>query len=319
MALIGKDLEKAIDLLMQDEVVAIPTETVYGLAGNALSEKAIRKIFEVKNRPLSDPLIVHLPSVDSIGLYVKELPELASQLFKAFSPGPLTILLPKSDIISDLVTNRSPLVAIRIPNHPLTLNLLRELPFPLVAPSANPFGHLSPTLPQHVEASLGSKISYILDGGPCRIGLESTIVQLINGKEIKVLRQGGISEESLQTVAQLTNDENLLTEVSPGSSLSHYAPAIPLKLGTISPVLEKFKPEEIGYLGFDTFSPEIPQNNQRILSPKSDLNEAARNLFSSLHQLDQLPIRVIVASFFPNEGIGKAINDRLNRAAAKRK
>lgn len=319
MAAIGKDLEKVIDLLMTDEVVAIPTETVYGLAGNALSENAVRKIFEVKGRPLTDPLIVHLPSVESIELYVKELPSLAVKLFETFSPGPLTILLPKSNLISDLVTNGSQNVAIRIPNHPLTLKLLREIPFPLVAPSANPFGQLSPTLPVHVEASLGQLIPYILDGGSCQIGLESTIVQITDDNKIRVLRQGGISEESLLLVAQLFEEtENPEKEIVPGSMKSHYAPSIPLKIGLVSDDLQKYKVEEIAFLGFDDYNEDIPKKNQLLLSPTGDLNEAARKLFSSLHILEQMPVKIIITAFLPNKGIGKAINERLKRASAKR-
>lgn len=318
MAVIGKDIERAADLLMEDEVVAIPTETVYGLAGNALSEKAIRRIFEVKNRPFTDPLIVHLPDLDSIGIYVSEVPDLAKILFETFSPGPLTILLPKSNVISDLVTNGSPLVAIRIPNHPLTMKLLRELPFPLVAPSANPFGQLSPTLPAHVEASIGKKINYILDGGPCHVGVESTIVEIVNETEIRVLRQGGISEESLQTVTRLALEEAKEKMVVPGSMESHYAPMIPLVIGLVSDMLPVFKPEEIGFLGFDSYCSDIPKENQMLLSTTGNLNEAGRNLFSMLHQLDQMPIQQIVTSLLPNEGIGKAINERLKRAAVKR-
>lgn len=318
MSGVGKDIEKAVGLLMADEVVAIPTETVYGLAGNALSEKAIRKIFEVKNRPLTDPLIVHLPDLDSIPLYVTNLPDLAIQLFKTFSPGPLTILLPKSKLISDLVTNGSPLVAIRIPNHPLTLKLLRELPFPLVAPSANPFGQLSPTKAEHVQQSLGKKILYILDGGPCEVGLESTIIQLVNETDIRVLRQGGISEESLLALVKLAKEEALEKITVPGSMESHYAPSLPLRIGPVENLLAQYRSEEIAWLGFEKLEGDIPQTNQLLLSPKADLNEAARNLFDCLHRLEKLPVKIIGTQFLPNMGIGKAVNERLKRAAVKR-
>lgn len=318
MAEIGKNIDFAVDLLMVDEVVAIPTETVYGLAGNALSERAIRKIFEVKSRPLSDPLIVHFPDVESIRHYVKRIPDLALQLFQAFSPGPLTILLPKTDVISDLVTNGSPLVAIRIPSHPLTIKLLRELPFPLVAPSANPFGHLSPTRPEHVQQSLGSKIPYILDGGPCRIGLESTIIQIEKEIEIRILRQGGISDDALLAFSALAKAEYQEREVVPGSMESHYAPILPLKICSVQKLLVDFKLHEIGWLGFDSFDPNIPSSNQRLLSERGDLNEAARNLFDNLHQLEKLPIKVIGTDYLPDSGIGKAINERLKRASVKR-
>lgn len=315
---IGKDINKAIDLLMADEVVAIPTETVYGLAGNALSEKAIQRIFEIKNRPLSDPLIVHLPDIESISIYVKDIPELACQLFEAFSPGPLTILLPKSNLIPDLVTNRSEWVAIRIPNHPITLKLLKELPFPLVAPSANPFGKLSPTLPTHVEASLGKKIKYILDGGPCQVGVESTIVKISSDHRLQILRQGGLTEETLLTFANLLKEESEEKPIVPGSMMSHYAPNKKLFIGKPESMLSQFQPKEIGFIGFDSYSEFLPKENQKLLSETGNLEEAARKLFSVLHEFDQKPFSILVATPFPNLGIGKAINDRLKRAASKK-
>ena len=318
MAETGKDINRAAELLMADEVVAIPTETVYGLAGNALSEVAIRKIFEVKNRPFTDPLIVHFPNLESVAHYVTEIPEVARQLLQAFSPGPLTVLLPRRPIIPDLVTNGSPLVAVRIPNHPLTIKLLQELPFPLVAPSANPFGQLSPTLASHVQASLGHKIPYVLDGGPCNIGVESTIVHVLNDYEIKVLRQGGVSEEELLSVASLAREEQQTGIVVPGSMQSHYAPQIPLKIGQPEEFYDLVDPSAMAYLAFTTPSAHLPLENQLILSATGNLAEAAKNLFAMLFALEKLPVKLIVADQFPDVGIGRAINDRLQRASAKR-
>ena len=319
MATIGTDVEQAAHLLRNGELVSIPTETVYGLAGNAFSEPAILKIFNAKNRPFSDPLIVHTHSVAEIEKLAVEIPELARQLFETFSPGPLTILLSRSSLIPDRVTNGSPLVAVRIPDHPLTLQLLRLLDFPLAAPSANLFGALSPTLPTHVNQSLGDKIPYILDGGPCTIGLESTIIQIVNQHSIKVLRQGGVAEESLLAFAKLVEDEKTENQVVPGSMLSHYAPNKPIYIldKTFDPAL--FPQGKTGFLGFSKTDSRFPTENQILLSPAGDLNEAARNLFASLHQMDaKSEVEVIVAENFPNEGVGKAINDRLRRAAAKR-
>ncbi len=319
MAAVGQDVKQAADLLKNEDIVAIPTETVYGLAGNAFSEKAIRKIFEVKNRPLTDPLIVHVATIEAITPLVKEIPDLAKKLFEAFSPGPITILLPRSGKIPDLVTNSSPFVAIRIPDHPLTLELLESIDFPLVAPSANPFGGLSPSTAEHVQKGIGAKIPYILDGGPCLVGLESTIVQIENENEIRILRQGGIPEEELLLFAELSLTERTEKQVVPGSMLSHYAPKKQLLLEPLTEVLTQFKPNQIGFLGFEYISPSLPKNQQVILSETGKLDEAARNLFQGLHHLDALSIEVIVVANIPEIGLGKAIKDRLKRAAAKRK
>jgi L-threonylcarbamoyladenylate synthase len=319
MATIGKDIDVAVKLLQNNDLVAIPTETVYGLAGNALSETAIKKIFEAKNRPFTDPLIVHVADVNQIPNLVSDFPDLAKQLFEIFSPGPLTILLPKSKQVPDLITNGSAMVAIRIPNHPLTLELLKSIDFPLAAPSANPFGGLSPTVPEHVQSALGSKIQYILDGGPCEVGLESTIIKLTGNSQIEILRQGGISEETLQSFCKLEKENESQKIVVPGSMLSHYAPAKPLFINDIESLLSEYKKSEIAFLGFEKYNLEFLPENQMLLSKDGNLNEAARNLFSHLHQLDLLAVKAIFCDKIPEIGIGKAINDRLKRAAAKRK
>jgi len=191
MALIGKDLDHAAVLLKEGKLVAIPTETVYGLAGNALNEDAVLSIFEVKERPQFNPIIVHARDLEQIQDFVEDIPAPARRLAETLWPGPLTILLPRqTDIIPDIVTAGSQMVAVRIPQHPMTLELLNKLEFPLAAPSANPFGYISPTTPQHVAHQLGDKISYILDGGPTKIGVESTIVTF-EGDQVVVLRLGG--------------------------------------------------------------------------------------------------------------------------------
>lgn len=317
MAEIGKNIHQAADWLMADDVVAIPTETVYGLAGNALSESAIRKIFAVKNRPLSDPLIVHFPTPEAVKHYVTHIPDIATLLMAHFWPGPLSILLPKSDIIPDLVTHGSSMVAVRVPQHPLTLQLLNELPFPLVAPSANPFGRISPTEPGHVQEYLGDKIPYILDGGPCSVGLESTIVKVTDAGMIQILRQGGISEETLGAFADLMHKEGEKREIVPGSMLSHYAPTRRLVIDDVDKYALEWGAEKVGYLGWNKEATGVPENNQIILSRSGNLTEAARKLFSAMHQLDKMDIKIIVAATFPDYGLGKAINDRLRRAAAK--
>ena len=317
MAELGQNLDTAARFLAEENVVAIPTETVYGLAGRIDSEKAIRKIFEVKNRPFTDPLIVHVADVPSVETLVTHFPPLARKLMEAFSPGPLTVLLPRSNLVSNLVTNGSPLVALRIPNHPLTLELLKLVGKPLAAPSANPFGGISPTTAQHVQEGLGLKIPYILDGGSCEVGVESTIIQMMGDDQIKVLRQGGIPEEELALFAELVREENPEKPVVPGSMLSHYAPAKPLFLATDSRT-ESLSPDTTGVLAFDSHLEAIPKANQILLSPSGNLKEAAQNLFQALHRLDSLPVESIVAVRLPEIGLGKAVNDRIFRASQKR-
>lgn len=313
MAETGTDILKAAALLRAGANVAIPTETVYGLAGLISSEAAIRRIFEIKNRPFSDPLIVHVSSVEDLEPLLVSLPPLAARLFEAYSPGPLTILLEKSSLVSDLVTNSSPFVAIRIPAHPLALALLKELKEPLAAPSANPFGGISPTRPSHVEAGLGSKIPYILDGGECQVGVESTIVKISPEGKLQVLRQGGVPEEDLLLFAGLESSSPEKKETVPGSMLSHYAPRKPLFLD-----LPPGPADEHLWLRFSSALPEVNPARQFILSPERDIREAARRLFHALHMLDEMEGDAIIAERLPDTGLGKAVNDRLFRASVKR-
>src|SRR5688572_28570624 len=199
MAVIGKDINKAKSLLENGELVAIPTETVYGLAGNALRSSSVTKIFDVKNRPQFDPLIVHVPDMEHAERYATQIPKQAKVLASHFWPGPLTLLLKRKSTIPDLVTSGLDTVGIRCPNHPLTRELLTSLPFPLAAPSANPFGYVSPTRPEHVQDQLGDKIPYILDGGVCPVGIESTIVGFENDIPI-VHRLGGLTLEKIESI-----------------------------------------------------------------------------------------------------------------------
>ena len=313
--MIGTEIEKARDLLLQNEVVAIPTETVYGLAGNALSEAAVSKIFEAKNRPHFDPLIVHVSEVSEVSKYVEEIPELAFNLMENFWPGALTVLLPKKSGIPDLTTSGLKEVGIRIPNHPITLELLRSLPFPLAAPSANPFGYISPTSAAHVADQLGEKIPYILDGGNCSVGIESTVLR-VQHNEIEILRLGGISVEDLQRFTSKIHiqQHSSSSPASPGMLTSHYAPRKPVYVGNIRELMHEFVSQKIGVL---SFKEDYQIESQRILSKNESFTEAAANLFAFLRQLDQLDIDVILAEFLPNENLGRAINDKLRRASAK--
>ena len=316
MAEIGKDILKAKALLEQGKLVAIPTETVYGLAGNALDVNAVTNIFKTKDRPHFDPLIVHVPSLDAAHAYVQNIPAKATELAAAFWPGPLTLLLPKKDVVPDLVTSGLDRVGIRYPDHTLTQALLQSLSFPLAAPSANPFGYVSPTTPAHVNEQLGDKIEYILDGGECTIGIESTIVGFENDKPV-LYRMGGLSVEQIESITgpvsvQLNTSSN---PKAPGQLKSHYAPRKRLVLGNITELLQTFGPYNVGILAFHQYRREVAKENQLILSAEGNLEEAAHELFSALRQFDKMPVQVILAEEVPERGLGRAINDRLRRAA----
>ena len=313
----GTDLHTAKSLLISGEVVAIPTETVYGLAANAFDEKAVARIFTIKNRPSFDPLIVHAADVGSITKFAADLPEKAKILADAFMPGPLTLLVPKKNIIPDIVTSGLPNVAIRIPKHPLTHELLSQLPFPLAAPSANPFGYISPTTAQHVEDQLGHKVQYILDGGPCNVGVESTIFGFENGIPT-IYRKGGLAIEDIENLIGpvQVKEHSTSNPQSPGMLKSHYAPGCPVILGNIEELIHKHKGKRIGVISFKKQYSSIDKDLHITLSEKGDYTEAARHLFSGMRKLDKLKPEIILAELLPEEGLGRAINDRLRRAAS---
>lgn len=317
---IGKDINKAKSILERNGLVAIPTETVYGLAANALNPKAVEKIFLAKNRPNFNPLIIHLSNFETIEKYVQNIPENAKKLAEAFSPGPITFLFMKKSTVPNIVTAGKDTVAVRIPNHPLTLELLSQLNFPLAAPSANPFGYISPTSAQHVENQLSGKVDYILDGGNCSVGLESTIIDFTSEEPI-ILRLGGLSVEAIESVVgKLEVQINIEKNPSvPGQLKSHYAPKKTLIIGEIEDLIVKYSGKSIGILSFDRFYPEIIEENQVILSKSGDLEEAAQNLFTGLRFLDEKEIDLILTEKFPEEGLGRAINDRISRAAVEQK
>jgi L-threonylcarbamoyladenylate synthase len=317
MADIGKDINKAKELLQSGELVAIPTETVYGLAGNALEKDAVVKIFEVKGRPQFDPLIIHVPDIEHARTYTEQIPDRAVRLAQAFWPGPLTLVLKKKSVIPDLVTSGLDSVGVRCPDHELARTLLKELSFPLAAPSANPFGYVSPTSPQHVNEQLGDRIAYILDGGICRVGIESTIVGFENDLAM-VYRMGGLSLEDIEqrigkVSVQLHSTSN---PKAPGQLKSHYAPSTRVILGEIETLLQKYPAHCSALL---TFQKDFHSPHQIILSPSGSIAEAAKNLFSALRMLDKLPVEVILTELVPEEGLGRAINDRLRRAATTQK
>lgn len=317
MAVIGKSIAAAQKLLQEGSLVAIPTETVYGLAGNGLNPSAVAQIFTVKNRPSFDPLILHTNSLEKVKELVRDFPPAAQKLAEHFWPGPLTLLLPKAKQIHDIVTSGLDTVAIRIPKHPLTLALLSELDFPVAAPSANPFSYISPTTAQHVNQHLGDKIPYILDGGSCNVGIESTIVGFPDGQPT-VYRKGGTSLEAIRSVI---GEIEVLAHSSskpqaPGMLKKHYAPAVPIIIGDITALLPQQAGKSVGVISFQKDylgDSEL----QFTLSPTGNYNEAAQNLFAALRALDALKPDVILVELLPEEDLGIAINDRLKRAAAK--
>ena len=315
----GTDCTIAADYLANGKLVAIPTETVYGLAANALLPLAVADIFVVKNRPQFNPIIIHCASWKLAQKYTSNVPAVIHVLAKKFAPGPITFLVNKAAIIPDIVTAGSNKVAIRIPNHPLLLQLLLQINFPLAAPSANPSGYVSPTSAVHVLANLQGKIPYILDGGKCTVGLESTIVGTDENDSLVLYRHGGISKAQLeQTVGYTIKDETITTNntpVTPGQLLVHYATNIPLVVGNIHALLPLYTNKKVGVLSFSTTHQHKAIVHQITLSASGVLHEAAANLFAAMREMDTKNIDIILAEYFPNEGIGMAINDRLFKAS----
>ncbi|MBO6879885.1 L-threonylcarbamoyladenylate synthase [Winogradskyella sp.] len=316
MSIISKDISKAVALLNAEEIVAIPTETVYGLAGNIYSEKAIKSIFETKQRPFFNPLIVHISSVDYLSQIVEHIPEKAKLLAKAFWPGPITLVLKKKNTIPDVITAGKDTVAVRVPNHPTTLELLRQLDFPLAAPSANPFSSISPTTAAHVETYFKDNIKMVLDGGACKSGIESTIIGFENDQPI-IYRLGSTAIEDIEAVVgeiQIKNKKEIAPD-APGMLERHYAPKTKTILtDNILGMVDQYKGKRIGII---TFQSEIANGNievQIALSKTGDLAESASKLYDVLHQLDKMHLDVIIAEKFPEYGLGKSINDRLSRA-----
>jgi L-threonylcarbamoyladenylate synthase len=302
-------------ILKDGGVVAFPTETVYGLGANALDPIAVARIFEIKGRPRFDPLIVHVAALHQVQNLVTELPEPAQALMGSFWPGPLTLVLPKSDRVPEIVTAGLPTVAVRMPDHPVALTLIRRAGVPIAAPSANRFGRVSPTTAEHVHQQLGSAVDLILDGGRCPIGVESTIISVLEDT-VTLLRPGGTP---LEEVERLVGPVQRRTQASaaplaPGQLAHHYAPQTPLVLKG------QELPERALRRGLLSFT--VPASAEdfvavEVLSKTGDLREAAANLFAALHRLDAMHLDVIVAELVPEVDLGLAINDRLRRAARK--
>lgn len=319
MTLISKDISKAVSFLNQEELVAIPTETVYGLAGNIYSEKAIKAIFEMKKRPFFNPLIVHIHSLNQLEELVQEIPEKARILANKFWPGSLTMVMKKKAIVPDLITAGKNSVAVRIPDHPLALELLKSLHFPLAAPSANPFGSISPTNAIHVADYFQSVLPMVLEGGDCRNGIESTIIGFENEEPV-LYRLGSISLESIEKVIgkiQVKNKAEVAPN-APGMLSRHYAPSTTTYLeNDVQKFVEQFPNQRIGILTFKNKIENASVVYQEVLSERGDLKEAMSNLYAALHRLDKMKLDMIVAEKFPDFELGKSINDRLERATKK--
>lgn len=314
------NLARAAETIRTRGVVAFPTETVYGLGADAFSEKAVARIFEIKGRPTNNPIIVHIADQGDILQVARiDTPQQEEWLRKLsrFWPGPLSVVLPKAEGVPDSVTAGKSSVAIRIPSHPVAQALIRMSGCAIAAPSANPSAYVSPTTAQHVEAQLGDLVDMILDGGPCAVGIESTVVSLIHDTPT-ILRHGAVTKEQLLSVLGAIGDptaEPRPEQLSPGMMREHYAPCTPLLF------LAEFCPAKaVGPIGFITFhqsAPPLAGAEVRTLSAAGDLEEAAQKLFATLRELDQLHLSCIVIEPCSEEGIGRALMDRLRRAVAK--
>ncbi len=318
--MITKNIDLAVNAILEENVIGMPTETVYGLAGSIYSEKALQKIFELKQRPNSNPLIVHIAEMNQLNEIASQVPTKAKILAQTFWPGPLTLILPKKSTISNLITAGNETVAVRIPNHPVALDLLRKVKVPLAAPSANPFTGISPTRSKHVQNYFSDGLSVILEGGICNRGVESTIVGF-EGDEIILYRHGAISIEELEKVVgkieTKTTSEKGKKTTAPGMHIKHYAPKTKT-IVTKNPENYFYQnpDKKIGYIALRKYHPEHSRQYQIVLSWKGDLKEAVSRFYDSLHFLDAQNLDFILVKPFPNRGLGRTLNDRLNRASA---
>ncbi len=314
---ISTDRTAAVELLRKGEIVALPTETVYGLAADALNAIAVTKIFEAKDRPRFDPLIVHFPDRDWLEK-VADLPaqdrQLILKLADKFWPGPFTMVLPKRQIIPEIVTAGLDTVAVRVSAHPVFSEIIREFGKPLAAPSANRFGRVSPTAAQHVLDDLQDRITLIIEGGPTAHGIESTIVAIRGGK-IDIRRRGPITAEQLSELAKIDVVAAREKVSVPGQLPSHYAPKTPLRLIGDAKSFSPDKDQRVGLLAWNPVKSGKNFAAVRCLSERQDLREAAANLFRCLRELDALDLDVILAERVPSQGLGAAIMDRLRRGA----
>lgn len=310
--MIGTDVALAASLLREGKLVAIPTETVYGLGANALDSKAIASIYAVKNRPTFNPLILHFASWEAAQPYVKAVPKEITRLASKFCPGSISFLLQKTDLVSDIITAGSSHVVIRVPDHPVTLKLLTFLDFPLAAPSANISNTVSPTSAQHVADGLGERIAYVLDGGESKIGVESTIISF-QDNHVTILREGGVSQEDIQSLGLIVKKSNNKTIQTPGQHKKHYATNKPLYLvDSITEYLDKNSGKRCSALLFENSKVNC---TTYLLSANYDLAEIANNLFATMRRADADDTDLILIEHIKEEGIGRAVADRVRRAS----
>jgi L-threonylcarbamoyladenylate synthase len=307
-------IKEAGRIIREGGIVVFPTETVYGLGADAFNPQAVARVFEVKKRPFFDPLIVHVKDPKDLEELCEGVDQRAKKLIERFWPGPLTLVLPKKDKVPDIVTSGLKTVAVRMPSHPIALSLIRDSQTFIAAPSANSFGKLSPTRVEHVLRDIGDKVDLILDGGPCEVGVESTILALYPRPTL--LRPGGIPREEIERlIGKLESHPSREKPLAPGELPKHYSPHTPLRI-----IREGEKiPEglKIGLLAFKR-PREGPFWAVEVLSEKGDLREAASRFFEALHRLDQLGLDLILAEPLPEEGLGLAIMDRLRKAEGER-
>ena len=314
------DVREAAAQIRSGRLVAFPTETVYGLGAHALDVDALARVFEIKERPTFDPIILHVAQRGDVEPLVESFPPAAQRLADRFWPGPLTMVLPKRSVVPDLATAGLPTVGVRVPDHPLALELLRTAGVPIAAPSANLFGCVSPTTARHVEEQLGDRIDLILDGGPCRVGVESTVL-LTTAEPPLVLRPGGTPveelEETIGPVAFAADSEDVGPQTAPGRLTQHYAPRTKLVLVNAA-AAAAVSGSRVGLLAFKEAAHPGGFGATEVLSSSGDLREAAANFFAALRRLDAAGLELIVAERLPEHDLGRAVNDRLQRAAAGR-
>jgi L-threonylcarbamoyladenylate synthase len=325
-------VQHAAEIIKRGGIVAFPTETVYGLGADAFAPLAVARIFEVKKRPHFDPLIVHVPNPDDLARLVTDIPGPARKLMARFWPGPLTVVLPKRDEVPDIVTAGLPTVAVRMPDHPIALRFIELSGSPIAAPSANLFGYVSPTTAEHVREQLDDQVDLILDGGPCPVGVESTILSFSDERP-RLLRPGGVPLEEIESVigkVAITPVEKP-TPPAPGPSAPgpsapgpsapgmlprHYAPRTPIVLAA-EETIDSYRNRKAGLLAFREPAKGAAFDHTEVLSREGDFREAAANLFAAIRRLDALGLDVIVAEAVPETGLGRAIMDRLRRASCE--
>lgn len=311
-------IKTAAVILKNGGIVSFPTETVYGLGADAFNAMAVAKVFEAKRRPSFDPLIVHISEIVTLDRLVTSVSDMAYRLIRKFWPGPLTLVFPKRAEVPDIVTAGLSTVAVRMPAHPVALALIRELGGPIAAPSANPFGYLSPTSASHVRDQLGDRIDMILDGGQCDIGVESTIIML-NKAGAFLLRPGGLTIEDIEGITgklEIKTEDTGAGPEAPGQLSSHYSPHTPIR---VVKDINKIRPgiRKTGLLAFRSYPERGGFSQIEILSEAGDIREAAARLFVCLHSLDRAGLDIIYAEQVPETGLGRAIMNRLYKAEGK--